>query len=77
MQTDVSKWNFGQMGSFFRWDLLESFLGWTFWIYPYKDKNSYKIGSKKFEVEKIMISLLVLRLGLFEVVLVASLPGEL
>ena len=38
MQTDVSKWNFGRMGSFFRVDLLD------------KDKNSYKIGSRRIEV---------------------------
>ena len=50
MQTDVSKWNFGQMGSFLGGTFWSLFLGWTFWIYPYKDKNSYKIGSRKFEV---------------------------
>ena len=73
MQTDVSKWNFGRMGSFFGLDLLD------------KDKNSYKIGSRRSESVNIrfeekstilMITFLVLLLRLFAVVLVASLPGS-
>ena len=73
MQTDVSKWNFGQMGSF---------LGGTFWIRTkivtklYQEEVNQLIYNLKKKCTILMITFLVLLLRLFAVVLVTLLPGS-